>query len=104
MKPTAWVVNTSRGATIDEPALIAALQEGRIGGACLDVVASEPAAPDNPLLHMPNVLVTAHTAGSSAHSRQDQIDHAVEEVVRVLGGEWPRSLVNPAVKERGGIW
>ncbi len=104
MKPTAWVVNTSRGATIDEPALIAALQEGHIGGACLDVVASEPAAPDNPLLHMPNVLITPHTAGFSNESRVDARRQALDEVLRVLGGEWPRALVNPAVKEKGGIW
>ncbi|MCC6628731.1 MAG: C-terminal binding protein, partial [Chloroflexi bacterium] len=54
MKPTAWVVNTSRGATIHEASLIQALREGWIGGACLDVVEKEPAAPDNPLLTMPN--------------------------------------------------
>ncbi|MCC6629119.1 MAG: C-terminal binding protein, partial [Chloroflexi bacterium] len=54
MKPTAWIVNTSRGATIHEASLIQALREGWIGGACLDVVEKEPAAPDNPLLTMPN--------------------------------------------------
>ena len=53
MKPTAWVVNTSRGATIHEASLIKALREGWIGGACLDVVEAEPAAPDNPLLSCP---------------------------------------------------
>ena len=96
--------NTSRGATIDEAALIAALQEGRIGGACLDVVEREPAAPDNSLLHTPNVLITPHTANFSDQARADQVRQAVDEVRRVLGGEWPRTLVNPAVKERGGIW
>lgn len=104
MKATAWVVNTSRGATIDEAALIAALREGRIGGACLDVVAVEPAARDNPLLSMPNVLVTPHTAGYSDAARADQRRQSVDEVLRVLGGEWPHALVNPAVKEKGGIW
>jgi D-3-phosphoglycerate dehydrogenase len=104
MKPTGWVVNTSRGATIHEAALVEALREGRIGGACLDVVEAEPAAADNPLLTMPNVLVTAHTAGYSSASMVDQREQSAAEVARVLRGEWPSALVNPAVKERGGIW
>jgi phosphoglycerate dehydrogenase-like enzyme len=104
MKPTAWIVNTSRGATIDEAALIAALHEGRIGGACLDVLETEPPAPDNPLLTMPNVLINAHTAGYSNESRVDQVEQSVAEMLRVLGGQWPTALVNPTVKEKGGIW
>jgi D-3-phosphoglycerate dehydrogenase / 2-oxoglutarate reductase len=104
MKPTAWVVNTSRGATIDEAALIAALREGRIGGACLDVLETEPPAPDNPLLSMPNVLLTPHTANFSDQGQVDQVRQAVDEVLRVLGGAWPVALVNPAVKAKGGIW
>jgi len=104
MKPTAWVVNTSRGATINEAALIAALREGRIGGACLDVVESEPAQPDNPLLSMPNVLATPHTAFYSNQSIIDSRQLSVAQVVKVLGGAWPDHLVNPAVKEKGGIW
>ena len=56
MKPTAWVVNTSRGATIHEASLIQALREGWISGACLDVVEKEPAAPDNPFLALQEQL------------------------------------------------
>ena len=104
MRPTAWVVNTSRGATIDERALIEALRAGWIDGACLDVVENEPAAADNPLLSLPNVLVTPHTANYSDHGRADQIRQATDQVLRVLGGEWPTALVNPKVKEKGGIW
>jgi D-3-phosphoglycerate dehydrogenase len=104
MKPTAWVVNTSRGATIHEASLIRALQEGWIGGACLDVVEVEPPAKDNPLLSMPNVLVTPHTAGYSEDAQRDAVEQSVAETVRVLKGEWPQALVNPAVKETGGIW
>jgi D-3-phosphoglycerate dehydrogenase len=104
MKPTAWVVNTSRGATIHEASLITALREGWIGGACLDVVEREPAPADNPLLAMPNVLVTAHTAGFSDDAMVDQRQQSVAELARVLKGEWPRALANPAVKEKGGIW
>jgi D-3-phosphoglycerate dehydrogenase len=104
MRPTAWVVNTSRGATIHEASLVKALQEGWIGGACLDVVEREPATRDNPLLSMPNVLVTPHTANYSDQARVDQVRQAVDELLRALGGEWPRTLVNPAIKAMGGIW
>jgi D-3-phosphoglycerate dehydrogenase len=104
MKPTAWVVNTSRGATIDEASLIQALREGWISGACLDVVEKEPATADNPLLSMPNVLITPHTAFYSNQSLVDSRQLATAQMVRVLGGEWPETLVNPAVKEKGGIW
>jgi D-3-phosphoglycerate dehydrogenase len=98
MKPTACFVNTSRGATVDEAALIRALDEGWIAGAGLDVFETEPAAPGNPLLRHPRVLWTPHTAGHSDDSTADNRRDTVDEVLRVLGGEWPRALVNPAVK------
>ena len=50
------------------------------------------------------MLLTPHTANFSDQARADQVRQAVDEVLRVLGGEWPRTLVNPVVKERGGIW
>ena len=65
MKPTACIINVSRGAIIDEPALVRALQENEIGGAGLDVTDPEECALSNPLLHMSNVIVTPHIAGSS---------------------------------------
>lgn len=98
MKPTACFVNTSRGATVDEAALVRALDEGWIAGAGLDVFEREPAAPDNPLLRHPRVLWTPHTAGHSDDSTAENRRDSVGEVLRVLGGEWPRALVNPAVK------
>ncbi len=98
MKPTAFFVNTSRGGTVDEPALIRALAEGWIAGAGLDVLATEPPAAGNPLLRMPNVLLTAHTAGYGADSLADNRRDTVDEVLRVMAGEWPRALVNPEVK------
>ena len=98
MKPTAFFVNTSRGATVNEAALIRALREGWIAGAGLDVVESEPAAPDNPLLAMSNVLITPHTAGYGQDAFVDNRRDTVDEVARVLGGGWPTALVNPAVR------
>lgn len=100
MKPTAFVVNTARGAVIDEAALIAALQAGQIAGAALDVLEQEPPAPDNPLLSMANVIVTPHAAYYSERSSSDLIVRTAQEAARVLSGYYPRSLVNPAVKER----
>ena len=98
MKPTAYFVNTSRGATVDEAALARALREGWIAGAALDVMESEPPAAGNTLLSMPNVLLTPHTAGLSVDSLAQNRAETIGEVLRVLGGEWPTALVNPAVK------
>ncbi|MDQ3249883.1 MAG: C-terminal binding protein [Chloroflexota bacterium] len=98
MKPTAFLINTSRGAIVDEAALICALQAGWIAGAALDVFEQEPPAPDNPLLALENVIVTPHTAycSDAAYVRVRQM--AAAEAVRVLRGEWPLALANPAVK------
>jgi phosphoglycerate dehydrogenase-like enzyme len=63
LPPTAWVVNVGRGTTVDEDALIAALREGRIAGAALDVAATEPLPPDSPLWDAPNIIITPHIAG-----------------------------------------
>src|SRR5262249_21161249 len=98
MKPTAYFVNTSRGATVDEAALARALREGWIAGAGLDVMEWEPPAADNPLLGMPNVLLTPHTAGLSVDSLAQNRRETIDEVLRVLAGEWPTALVNPEVK------
>jgi phosphoglycerate dehydrogenase-like enzyme len=65
MKPTAWLVNVGRGTLVDQAALIAALREGRIGGAFLDTVSPEPLPPDDPLWSAPNCLITMHLSGRS---------------------------------------
>ncbi len=98
MKPTAYFVNTSRGGTVDEAAMIQALREGRIAGAALDVLEQEPPHPDNPLLTLPNVLLTPHTAGHGVGSMTDNRRQSVDQILRFLGGRWPTSLVNPEVK------
>jgi D-3-phosphoglycerate dehydrogenase len=103
MKPEALFINTGRGPTVDEPALIKALQEGWIAGAGLDVLEEEPVVPTNPLLRMDNVILTAHVASASARfdpARRRRVGH---EIALVLSGRWPRSCVNPSVLERSGL-
>ncbi|MFM8356685.1 MAG: C-terminal binding protein [Gammaproteobacteria bacterium] len=100
MKPNAIVINTARGPIIDEAALIEALQRGVIAGAGLDVLEQEPPAPDNPLLTMPNVVVTPHVASASTRMRPETRRRAAREVALVLRGRWPMSCVNPTVLPR----
>lgn len=95
MKPSAIVVNVSRGGLIDEPALAAALREGRVFGAGLDVFEHEPPAPDHPLLHTPNTVLSDHTAWYSEASVAALQRLAAEEVARVFRGERPRNWLNP---------
>jgi len=94
MKPSAIVVNTSRGGLVDEAALAAALGEGRLFGAGLDVLDAEPPAPGNPLLRLPTVVLSDHTAWYSAESVAELQRKAAEEVVRILSGEPPLHWVN----------
>lgn len=94
MKPTAFLINTARGALVDQAALTRALQEGWIAGAALDVLDGEPPRPDDPLLRLPNVILTPHIAASSQEAVQALAAAAMDEVVRALTGQPPRSPVN----------
>ena len=87
MKKSALIVNTARGPLIDEPALIAALDAGQIGGAALDVVATEPLAKDSALLGRENVILTPHTAFYSIQALEELQTKCASDVARVLGGE-----------------
>jgi D-3-phosphoglycerate dehydrogenase len=87
MKKGAYIVNTARGPLIDEPALIAALDAGQIGGAALDVVAVEPLAKDSPLLGRDNVIITPHTAFYSIEALDELQSKCASDVARVLSGE-----------------
>ena len=100
MKPTAHFINTCRGPTHDEAALVRALREGRIAGAALDVFEVEPTPADNPLLTMDNVIVTPHSAGTSDHSNEAGRLRLGQEAARILSGMYPMSLANPGVVRR----
>ncbi|MFQ5860542.1 MAG: C-terminal binding protein [Dehalococcoidia bacterium] len=94
MKPTAFLINVSRGGIVDQAALIRALQEGGIAGAALDVLETEPPSPDDPILKLPNVILSPHAAFYSQEALQDLRRMAWEQVISVLKGELPYSLVN----------
>jgi D-3-phosphoglycerate dehydrogenase len=97
MKKTALFINTGRGPTVDESALIRALEEGWIAGAAVDVLAVEPPRQDNPLLKMSNVILTAHVASASARFDPARKRHVGRELALVAKGLWPMSCVNPSV-------
>ena len=87
MKKGAYVVNTARGPPIDEPALIAALDAGQVGGAALDVVTAEPLAKDSPLLGRDNVIISPHTGFYSIEALEELQTKCATDVARVLSGE-----------------
>jgi phosphoglycerate dehydrogenase-like enzyme len=93
LKPTAILVNTSRGPVIDEPALYRALSEHKFHGAGLDVFDREPPPADNPLLKLDNVVLTAHFAGPTSDNRVARFRNAFDNVQRVSRGERPLWVV-----------
>ena len=98
MKPTAYLINCSRGPVVDEKALIQALQQGKIAGAGLDVFEQEPIDPNNPLLKMDNVSVTNHYASYSEVAWSRANTQLGEEAMRIALDYWPMSLINPDVR------
>ena len=103
MKKTGLFVNTGRGSTVDEAALIKALQEGWIAGAGLDVLETEPVGHNNPLLGMDNVILTAHVASASDRFDKARRRRVGAELSLVLSGKWPRACVNPSVLEKSSL-
>jgi phosphoglycerate dehydrogenase-like enzyme len=99
MRPTAFLINTSRGELIDEAALLAALDAGRPAGAALDVLAHEPPRPDDPILKHPKVLVTPHIAGTSVESTGRMGHQAVRNALAVLTGNRPPDPVNQVMSD-----
>jgi len=94
MKPSAVIINVSRGGIVNEPALAQALHEKRIRGAALDVFSQEPPDASNPLLSAPNVILTPHIAGATNESRDRITDMTIDNIVNVLRGGQPINIVN----------
>ena len=99
MKPGALLINVSRGPVVDDAALVEALSSGHVGGAALDVFATQPLPPDHPYFSFDNVIITPHMAGITEESMMRMGIGAAEEAIRVLAGELPLNLRNPEVVE-----
>ncbi|WP_301149509.1 2-hydroxyacid dehydrogenase [Mycobacterium simiae] len=99
MKPGAVLVNTSRGAIINEPALVAALRDGRLAAAGLDVFEDEPVAPDNPLFELDNAVLTPHVTWYTADTMRRYLIEAVQNCRRLRDGEPLAHLVTPMVSQ-----
>lgn len=100
MKPSAVFVNTSRGPVVDETALYEALSSGQIAAAAIDVTEKEPPNADNPLLQLPNIVVTPHIAAYSDIQLERLWRFSVDSVLDLANGRWPRSYVNHDVKPK----
>jgi phosphoglycerate dehydrogenase-like enzyme len=98
MKPTAWIMNIARGAIVDEPAMIEALQAKRIAGAALDVFETEPLPPESPLWKLENVVITPHNSGSSPRAGERTLALFAENLRRYKAGE---PLINRVDYEAG---
>jgi D-3-phosphoglycerate dehydrogenase / 2-oxoglutarate reductase len=103
MKPTAILINTSRGPVVDEQALARALRDKRLAGAALDVWEQEPVAADNPLVKMDNVIATPHAAYFSSAAVAQVPRRCGEEIARVLTGQRPLNVVNAEVYAPGAV-
>ena len=103
MKPTAYVVNTARGPVIDQRALYAALVEGRLAGAAIDVFDPEPAPADDPILALNSVIVAPHAIGFSDEMFQTMGEVNTRAILAFRDGTAPENLVNPEVVNRAGF-
>ena len=100
MKPTAFLINTARGAIVNEPDLVAALKNKTIAGAGIDVFELEPPG-DHPIFALDNVVITPHAAGVDLQSRDDMAMSAAQAIISLMRGEWPaEKVVNPDVKSK----
>ena len=92
MKPGAVLINIARGQLVDEPALIDALRSGHLGGAALDVFATEPLPADSPLWGLPNVLVTPHSMSTALGENEALVELFCDNLRRYLAGEALRNV------------
>ena len=97
MKPSAFLINTSRGPIVDQPALVEALQKGEIAGAALDVFEEAPLPADSPLMTMTNVIPLPHVGAATVETRQAMRDLSIDNLLLALSGERPKAIVNPEV-------
>jgi D-3-phosphoglycerate dehydrogenase len=95
MRKAAWFISTARGGIHDEQALHAALSSGHLAGAGLDVWVEEPPPTDHPLLSLPNVIASPHTAGVTFEARHRVAQMAAEQLIAIFKGERPERLINP---------
>lgn len=93
MKDGAIIINTARGGLVDEKAVAAALESGKLGGFGADVLAVEPALPANPLLKAPNTLITPHMAWATLRARQNIVNIMAENIAAFLAGK-PKNVIN----------
>lgn len=100
MKPTSVLINTARGAVVDEAALVAALRQGRIAAAGLDVFEVEPLPASSPLRELDNVIMTPHSAGISERSVRVVRTEVGKAATELLAGRWPRYVANQGVEPR----
>ncbi|KCB26165.1 2-hydroxyacid dehydrogenase [Bordetella hinzii] len=101
MKPSAYLINTARGAVINEAELIAALRAGAIAGAGLDVMENEPIDAGHPLCSLPNVILQAHVGSATTETRRAMIDLAAQNLLDALQDRRPAAMVNPSVWQAG---
>ena len=100
MKPGAILVNTTRGAVVDQDALVASLRSGHLGGAALDVTDPEPLPLDHPLFALPNAVITPHIGSASLATRAKMAEMAAMNIIEVLAGRMPLNPVNEPSKPR----
>ena len=103
MRPSAILVNTSRGEIVDEAALVAALREGRLAGAALDTFEAEPLAATSPLRAMANVILSPHVAGQTHEALARVGVAAAQAIIDELAGRRPAHVFNPEAYERRGL-
>ncbi len=97
MRPTAYLINTSRGPIVDQAALTAALRANAIAGAGLDVLEDEPPDPNDPIVTLPNVITFPHIGTATEETRLAMREMSVDNLLAVLAGKPPRACVNPSV-------